>query len=238
MPEEIARLTQNNGMVKLATGFRLTPTGIEIEGTPRLTQWGAALQRCGGVANATQWALGDLIVYAEGREDYGEMYSQYVELTSRSYYRVVQSAAVSREFPPGEARQYADRLSWTHHRYAMRLAVEDRAAMLQRAVDEDWTSQMMSEEVNVRLREARGIPSGRRSTDGVANGRSVETAVAVSDNGTPTTTPFVYDSQRAAPPEWPEKVTATVHCRDAAVYQDLMHLIGDADNRFHVVRHV
>jgi hypothetical protein len=222
MPEEIARLAQNNGTVKLSTGFRLTPTGIEIEGTPQLAQWGAALQRCGGVANATQWALGDLIVYAEGREDYGEMYSQYVELTSRSYYRVVQSAAVSREFPPGEARQYADRLSWTHHRYAMRLAVEDRAAMLQRAVDEDWTSQTMSDEVNLALREARGIPVARRSTsesvvdEVVANGMSVESET----------------------PSWPDKVSATVHCRDAAVYQDLMHLIGDADNRFHVVRHV
>ena len=76
MPDE-ALLVTNSPAIALSEGFSLTPTGLIVTGEPTLEQFGEAIARCGRVANATAWAIGDLIVYAEGRGDYG-VHRRYV----------------------------------------------------------------------------------------------------------------------------------------------------------------
>jgi hypothetical protein len=139
MPEQSVAIVENSESVELCDGFKLTPTGCEIEGQPSIESYGEALARCGRLANASQWALGDLIVYGEGRGDWGEMYSQYVDLSARSYAQVSQAARVSRTFPPGEMRQYATDLSWSHHRVLLSTDRSERVGLLRQAQENEWT---------------------------------------------------------------------------------------------------
>jgi hypothetical protein len=103
MPERdvaVAAIEEERGL-QLGNGFHLTPTGCTVVGDPPLEEYGEAIERCARLGNATMWALGDLVVYGEGRSDYGSAYSQYIDLTQRSYWTLVAVARVSREFPPG-----------------------------------------------------------------------------------------------------------------------------------------
>jgi|GEM_PF-5900210 len=161
MPEqhrEIA-IIENSTSVELCEGFKLTTTGCIVSGEPTLQAYGEALERCGRLANATQWALGDLIIYGEGRGDWGEMYSQYVDLSARSYAQVSQAARVSREFPPGEMRQYATDLSWSHHRVLISHDREDRITLLCQAQDNDWNVEALRQAA-CDLRDLHAVATG------------------------------------------------------------------------------
>jgi len=164
---DTALVVQDATTIELCTengvGFTLTPTGINVSGEPTLEQYGLALERCGRLANAANWALGDLIIYGEGRGDWGEMYSQYVDLTARSYTTIVQAARVSKEFPPGEMREMADRASWSHHREALRAPREVRVQLLRDSCDYDWTRDELHSNVNEALRSD-GPPTPTAST--------------------------------------------------------------------------
>ena len=139
MTEQGMAIVENSGSLELCDGFKLTPYGCTVEGQPSLESYGDALAQCGMLANASQWALGDLIVYGEGRGDWGEMYTQFLDQSSRSYAQVSQSARVSREFPPGEARQYAASLSWSHHRALLQNDSSERLRLLRQAKDNAWS---------------------------------------------------------------------------------------------------
>jgi hypothetical protein len=128
--------------------FRLTPTGCEVEGVPNLDQFGEAFQACGQLANGLKWALGDLIIYGEGRGDWGEMYSQFIELTGRSYSQIQQAAHVSKVFPQGPARELADRVSWSHFYVVSRLPEEVAKTLLGEALDHDWPVTTLREGIN------------------------------------------------------------------------------------------
>jgi len=132
-------IIEGSSAVALSGGFTLTPTGCVIEGEPTLEEYGGALERCGRLANATHWALGDLIVYGEGRGDWGESYSQYIDLTSRSFQTISQAVRVSKAFPPGASRECADRISWSHHREVLRAPDDSRMRLLREACAYDWS---------------------------------------------------------------------------------------------------
>ena len=187
-------------------GFDMTPTGITVIGQPTLQQFGEALERCSRMANATTWAIGDLIVYAEGRGDYGEMYSQFLDETSRTYSQLAQAARVSKAYPPGHLRQFADRLSWTHHREAMIAEPEDRLGFLENAASHDWSCLQLREQ----LRENRLLNA---PTDNPPESSAISTGPA---------------------PAWPDAVTVSVECKNATCAEIVRELLADP-NRFHVV---
>jgi hypothetical protein len=123
----------------LTDNIQLTPTGIAIKGMPSLEEWGTALNETTRLANVSLWAIGDLIVYGESRE-WGEMYTQYIELTQRSYFTLANAVRVSREFPPGKWRVFVALLSWSHHRETLVLPeIADRMAVLADAAQLKWS---------------------------------------------------------------------------------------------------
>ena len=62
------------------------------------------------------WALGDLLHYGDQRGDWGEMYTQALEVTQKSYSTLTKAAWVSRTYPPD---QRVHSVSWSHHREAI-----------------------------------------------------------------------------------------------------------------------
>ena len=123
--------------IALEGGITLTQTGASIEGEPSLEEFCIAMQNVYRLANAATWAIGDLLVYGEGRGDYGESYSQAIALTQKSYSSLTKAAHVSRVYPPND-REFASSLSWTHHMIATSVKDSDaRRDVLQRCIDQD-----------------------------------------------------------------------------------------------------
>jgi hypothetical protein len=128
--------TSPGNSIELGGGIKLTSTGASITGEPTIEEFCAGLQNCYLMANATMWAIGDLLLYGEGRGDYGESYTQAVELTQKSYWTLSQAVWVSRAYPQSD-REFAGSLSWSHHRVAARIKDHDeRRTYMQRCVDE------------------------------------------------------------------------------------------------------
>ena len=126
----------DNGSVALGGGITLNATGATVEGEPTLDQFWAGIQNCYNLANATQWAIGDLLLYGEGRSDWGEEYTQAVELTQKSYWTLTQAVRVSKAYRK-EDREFASLLSWSHHRILAGVKdLNDRRHLLQRCSDE------------------------------------------------------------------------------------------------------
>jgi hypothetical protein len=187
----MSQLIAGTDTALLADGFEMTQTGVTVIGEPTLEQFGDAVDACGRMANATQWALGDLLIYAEGRGDWGEMYTQFVHITDRSYHQVAKAARVSKHFPPGELRQYASDLSFTHHYEALRAPRAERMELLADAVDREWSAAELRDRVDSVL-----VPVTERNS-----GHAFEALAPVT--GPPT------DSD-----EWSGKVTIVVECID------------------------
>ena len=122
--------------IGLDGGIVISATGAEVLGDPTITQFCSSLQKVYQLANASMWAIGDLLLYGEGRGDWGEAYTQAVELTQKSYWSLTQAVRVSKAYPQ-DNRKFVGLLSWSHHQEALRVKdPSDREVLLQRAVDE------------------------------------------------------------------------------------------------------
>lgn len=104
-------------------------------------EWMKVGRTLADMQNSIPWWVGDWINYGEGK--YGETYSQGLALWDYGYQTLMNMASVARQYPP-ETRTA---LSWTHHRYAASLAVEERTGLLERALEEEWTSRQLQVEV-------------------------------------------------------------------------------------------
>ena len=98
------------GLVDRLGPFKLTATGLEVQGKPSFAQWqkaGAYLQLAAG---AVQWWLGDWMNYGEGR--WGERYAQAIEATGLDEGTLRNIAWVCRRFDPSRRH---DKVSFAHH---------------------------------------------------------------------------------------------------------------------------
>ena len=150
--------------------------------------------------------MGDLIVYGEGRGDWGEMYSQFIDLTARSYAQLSQAARVSRTFPPGAMRQYASDLRWTHHRVLISTHRDERLGLLRQARENEWTADT--------LRQAARDSAALTTSDGEPEeGRPLVEVLAAPSVGVLVT--CVNDESAAALRAWCEQFPAEFTCANA-----------------------
>jgi|TARA_R100001086_G_scaffold181226_2_gene100811 hypothetical protein len=120
--------------VALAQGVYLTPSGAVIDDSVTLASFTEGLARCQTLANATLWCIGDLLHYGEDRADWGESYTQAIEVTGKSVQTLMQAVRVAKAYRP-ESRVTG--VSWSHHREALTLTDPDeRTAVLHRAASE------------------------------------------------------------------------------------------------------
>lgn len=127
----------DHAYTNLAPGVALTETGAVIAPNISLDAWGGALQTCQAVANASAWALGDLLVFADDHGGWGEAASQYLDLTEKSFSTLQKAIYLARQYPPAER---LPGLSWSHHAEVAAIKDPDeRTALLLRARDEGWS---------------------------------------------------------------------------------------------------
>jgi len=116
--------------------FRIFPTGVQVDGQPTYDDWAAFGGVIATLGTAAQWALGDWLLYGEGRGDYGEMYSQALSVTGRSYGGLSNVANVCKRFQ--FPRRHGN-LGFSHHQvvYLLEPAVAD--ALLAQAEAHNWS---------------------------------------------------------------------------------------------------
>jgi hypothetical protein len=93
---------------------------------------------------AVNWAIGDWLVYGEGRGEWGDIYARAAEITGRNAHALSQMARTSRTFPPDKRRAA---LSWTSHRDAIPLPDAQRERALDAAVEHRWTKRELSRHI-------------------------------------------------------------------------------------------
>ena len=128
-------------MIQLAHGIYATRTGAMINENITLEDFCTGLSNCQALANAATWALGDLLVYGENRNEWGETYTQALDLTQKSYSTLTNAVYVSNAYPPEER---VDGLSWSHHREIASVKNPDeRRALLTQAANEGWSREQL-----------------------------------------------------------------------------------------------
>jgi hypothetical protein len=117
-------------------GYHLGRSGLVIDRILTRVEWEKCSEKIAAMASATNWAIGDWLVYGNGRDEWGGTYETAHRLTGRSFESLSQYARVSRDYPH-EERQPT--VCWTVHRAAVVLPAEDRGRALACAAANGWT---------------------------------------------------------------------------------------------------
>lgn len=114
--------------------FKITPTGLVIDGNPTYDEWydfGSRLQKYDG---AIQWAIGDWL--NEGERRYGETYTQAIKETDGQYQALADYKWVAGRV---EFSFRYENLSWTHHRQVAKFPPAEQKLWLHKAEKEEWS---------------------------------------------------------------------------------------------------
>lgn len=128
--------------------FSVLPQGVRVDGEPTLRSWGAALKALVRAKSGTQWATGDLLIYADVRGWAAEAIETVMDETGQQRGTLANLKAIARRFP--QERRHPD-LPWSHHALVASLPEAEADALLVRAAAEKWGW----EELRAHAREAR-----------------------------------------------------------------------------------
>jgi N6-adenosine-specific RNA methylase IME4 len=127
-------------------GFVVTAQGLTVEGTPSFDQWarfGETLRRMGV---ALSWAVGDWLVYGEGRGDWGERYAQALDARVMTYESLRVAAHVSSRF--AHAARHRN-LSWSHHKAVAKFPSDAAERLLNLAETHNWSVAELREQARI-----------------------------------------------------------------------------------------
>jgi hypothetical protein len=127
--------------------YHLDTHGLVIDRALTSEEWCAVGDRIAAIASGTNWAIGDWLVYAAGRGDFGEFYMEARRITGRSFESLSQYARVSQTFPLSSR---AVRVPWSFYREALRLPEPDRLRSLDLAYRNSWTRDGLAEFISTR----------------------------------------------------------------------------------------
>jgi hypothetical protein len=123
--------------VETTRGYRLTRVGLVIDRDLSLEEWIACGEKLAAFASSTAFAIGDWLVYGNGRGEYGETYTEAARITGRSYESLGQYDRVSRAFPIASRDP---RVSWTIYRRVAVLPDSQRASAIRIAAEQKLTA--------------------------------------------------------------------------------------------------
>jgi N6-adenosine-specific RNA methylase IME4 len=121
--------------IKLA-GFRLLARGIEPVGRPTRDQWTAAAQFAGAVEGSSPYWVGDLLAYAESRQDWQEKLDQMLADTGLARQTLYNHTYIARHVSP-EVRDLAP--TFSHAKAVAALEPHQQKRVLKKAREEELT---------------------------------------------------------------------------------------------------
>jgi len=147
--------------------YCVVPHGLEITRALSFDEWRACGVALTTIANRTNWAIGDWLVYGAGRGDFGAYYGEAAAITGRSFESLSQYARVSQTFP---IAQRDVPVPWSFYREALRAPVQDRVRALELAARNGWTKDGLAEYISTR--DGAAPPRAKAIADGSAHHRT------------------------------------------------------------------
>lgn len=118
--------------VMLGKHFKITPEGLSVEGEPDVELCRSLWDALRTLETSLQFAIGDAILYFEGR--FGEMAADIIDATGLSLSSVKVYSWTSSQVPP-KNRMMNRGLSYSHHQAVARLKPDDQRQWLEKAVN-------------------------------------------------------------------------------------------------------
>lgn len=142
-------------------GFRITTVGLSVKGQPTLSDWGKALRAATRGKSSIQWAVGDLLNYADGRGWEDGAIEEIMDGTGLKRGTLMNLKKIAKTFPT-DRRQ--TNLPWSHHALVASLHGDEAAAMLTEAAEQAWGWEELREHARTarrqRDRQAQLFPEG------------------------------------------------------------------------------
>jgi len=143
-------------------GFILRARSAEPVGKPSLKQWQAAFTFASAAEEASPYWVGDLLAYAETREEWHARMDQAKAVTGMQHHTLENHASVSRHVQEPE-RMLAP--TFSHARAVSGLPRVDQTKFLQRAVDHGWNASEMVRDMRAarraRIIEGQAVLAGQ-----------------------------------------------------------------------------
>ncbi|MCC7424469.1 MAG: hypothetical protein IT428_29735 [Planctomycetaceae bacterium] len=133
------------------SGFILSSRGLHADADPSLAQWEQAGEALGRGQGAMQWAIGDWLLYGEGRREWGDGYKAAVARFDRKYQTLLNHKWVAKGF---EFSRRRENLPWSYHAEVVRLSPADQDRLLDEAApDGDGRPRLSRSELRERARK-------------------------------------------------------------------------------------
>lgn len=107
MPNEPSAST-----IALAPRTEVTPLGLKLPKHMSLAEWETLGVYLRTITDGVQWAIGDWLVYGEGRDGWGQMYERAEKILGIANATLRKYAQASNRWSPSRRRAG---LSWSHH---------------------------------------------------------------------------------------------------------------------------
>ena len=145
--------------VQLALPGQVTATSLLLPEALPYEQWEEIGRKLHFIEGAVQWWLGDWLRY--GERTYGEMYSQALDATDKSYQTLANAVWVAEKFGFSRRRE---NLSFSHHVEVAALEPPEQDRWLDKAEVEGWTRATLraavSQEKRIGRLDASALPMG------------------------------------------------------------------------------
>jgi hypothetical protein len=144
--------------------YTIRRTGLVIHRRLTFEEWATLYHRIHDIHNASLWALGDALNYGEGEKEWGEKYTQAVEVTGLTVGYLRNVAYVARQV---DLSRRNDKLSFHHHRIVAPLEPEEQRDWLTRAFEEGMSVEGLREAIQAALNsKVKVLQEGGQQGDG------------------------------------------------------------------------
>lgn len=142
---------------------RVTRTGMVFSDELNKPAWENTLREVGVAASGMNWAIGDLLAYAESR--WGEMYERAQEITGLEYGYLANLKMVAGSY---EFSHRCENLSFSHHYAVYNRSTGERQKLLAQAEAGKWSVARLKQEVKQLTGEvSKEAPAWKRAVKGL-----------------------------------------------------------------------
>lgn len=138
--------------LSLAQGVTLLPTGVEIPQAFTFAQWQDMGVRLSGLSNATQWIIGDWLVFGEAK--YGQRYEAAMKILPYDYQTLADFKYVASKV---QFSSRNEKLSFKHHRVVAPLSFSEQRDWLEIAESEGLTADKLRERIQQAREEEKQV---------------------------------------------------------------------------------